>query len=120
MLKFLNSNYAITTFKKSKTLEFKKDNRVIVCCIFDVLIINTGGFMGRTTSVTIGGSLDGFIERMIATGRYCSTSEVMRSALRLLEQQDLLRKALDEGEASGECSLSLKDIAAKRKARLHV
>ncbi|HCH5920069.1 TPA: type II toxin-antitoxin system ParD family antitoxin [Vibrio parahaemolyticus] len=76
--------------------------------------------MGRTTSVTMGGSLDGFIERMIATGRYGSTSEVMRSALRLLEQQDLLRKALDEGEASGECSLSLKDIAAKRKARLHV
>ncbi|MEI8630893.1 ribbon-helix-helix domain-containing protein [Vibrio sp. M60_M70] len=49
-----------------------------------------------------------------------TTSEMMRSTLRLLEQQDLLRKALDEGEASGECSLSSKDIAAKRKARLHV
>jgi len=80
--------------------------------------------MARTTSVTIGESLDCFIERMIATGRYGSTSEVMRSALRLLEQQenqqDLLRKALDEGEASGECSLSLKEEAERRKARLHV
>ena len=57
-------------------------------------------------------------------GRYGSTSEVMRSALRLLEQQEnqqnLLRKALDEGEASGESSLSLKDVAAMRKAKLHV
>ncbi|MCV5277398.1 type II toxin-antitoxin system ParD family antitoxin, partial [Escherichia coli] len=44
--------------------------------------------MARTTSVTIGESLDCFIERMIATGRYGSTSEVMRSALRLLEQQE--------------------------------
>ncbi|CAK3406595.1 type II toxin-antitoxin system ParD family antitoxin [Vibrio cholerae] len=80
--------------------------------------------MARTTSVTIGESLDCFIERMIATGRYGSTSEVMRSALRLLEQQEnqqnLLRKALDEGEASGESSLSLKDVAAMRKAQLHV
>jgi antitoxin ParD1/3/4 len=92
--------------------------------ILVVLIINTGGVMARTTSVTIGESLDGFIDRMIKTGRYGSTSEVMRSALRLLEQQenqqDLLRKALDEGEASGECSLSLKELAAKRKAKLHV
>ncbi|MDF5203363.1 type II toxin-antitoxin system ParD family antitoxin, partial [Vibrio parahaemolyticus] len=66
--------------------------------------------MARTTSVTIGESLDCFIERMIATGRYGSTSEVMRSALRLLErqenQQDLLREARDGWEASGEGSLS--------------
>ena len=44
--------------------------------------------MGRTTSVTIGESLNSFIERMVQTGRYGSTSEVMRSALRLLEQQE--------------------------------
>jgi antitoxin ParD1/3/4 len=80
--------------------------------------------MARTTSVTIGEPLDNFIEKMIAKGRYGSTSEVMRSALRLLEQQenqqDLLRKALDEGESSGECSLSLKEVAKRRKARLNV
>jgi antitoxin ParD1/3/4 len=48
----------------------------------------------------------------------------MRSALRLLEQQenqqDLLRKAIDEGDASGESSLSLKEIALRRKAKMNV
>lgn len=80
--------------------------------------------MRRTTSVTIGESLDGFVDRMVKSGRYGSTSEVMRSALRLLEQKenqlDLLRRAIDEGDASGESSLSLKEIAAQRKARLNV
>lgn len=80
--------------------------------------------MRRTTSVTIGESLDGFVDRMVKSGRYGSTSEVMRSALRLLEQQenqlDLLRRAIDEGDASGESTLSLKDIAAQRKAKLNV
>ncbi|WCE31234.1 type II toxin-antitoxin system ParD family antitoxin [Vibrio sp. SCSIO 43137] len=80
--------------------------------------------MRRTTSVTIGESLDGFVDRMVKSGRYGSTSEVMRSALRLLEQKenqlDLLRRAIDEGDASGESSLSLKEIAAQRKAKLNV
>ncbi|MGF1708883.1 antitoxin [Enterovibrio norvegicus] len=80
--------------------------------------------MGRTTSVTIGENLDSFVERLIKTGRYGSTSEVVRSALRLLEQQEnqleLLRNAVLEGEESGESELSLKDIAALRKAKLHV
>lgn len=80
--------------------------------------------MGRTTSITIGENLDSFVERLIKTGRYGSTSEVVRSALRLLEQQEnqleLLRNAVIEGEESGESSLSLKDIAAQRKAKLNV
>ncbi|MUK90878.1 type II toxin-antitoxin system ParD family antitoxin [Aliivibrio fischeri] len=80
--------------------------------------------MSRTTSVTIGESLNGFISRMIDSGRYESTSEVMRSALRLLEQEenqlDLLRIAIKEGETSGVSTLSLKDIAARKKATLRV
>ncbi|MCF7355656.1 MULTISPECIES: type II toxin-antitoxin system ParD family antitoxin [Vibrio] len=80
--------------------------------------------MGRTTSVTIGESLNSFIERMVQSGRYGSTSEVMRSALRLLEQQEnqqnMLRNAIEEGEQSGESNLSLKQIAAQRKAKLSV
>lgn len=80
--------------------------------------------MSRTTSVTIGESLNGFISRMIDSGRYESTSEVMRSALRLLEQEenqlDLLRIAIEEGETSGVSTLSLKDIAARKKATLRV
>lgn len=80
--------------------------------------------MSRTTSVTIGESLDGFVGKMIKSGRYGSASEVMRSALRLLEQEenqlDLLRRAVEEGESSGVCALSLKEIAARKKAMLRV
>ena len=80
--------------------------------------------MARTTSVTIGESLDTFITKMTESGRYGSTSEVMRSALRLLEQQeyqiDNLKHALDEGDSSGESALSLRDIAKRKKHSLHV
>ena len=80
--------------------------------------------MPRTTSITIGEHLDRFIGEMIESGRYGSTSEVVRSALRLLEEQELrtgkLREALEEGLRSGESSLSLQDIAARKKRHLNV
>ncbi|PIE43837.1 MAG: type II toxin-antitoxin system ParD family antitoxin [Gammaproteobacteria bacterium] len=80
--------------------------------------------MSRTTSVTIGSQLDEFVGQLIATGRYGSTSEVVRSALRLLERQEkqttALKMAIEAGEQSGECSLSLYDIAAKVKQKHNV
>ncbi|WED22046.1 type II toxin-antitoxin system ParD family antitoxin [Vibrio sp. JC009] len=80
--------------------------------------------MARTTSVTIGEPLEKFVNRMLESGRYGSASEVMRSALRLLEQQENqlehLRNAIDEGELSGESTLSVKEIVAKKKASMHV
>lgn len=75
--------------------------------------------MARTTSVTIGAQLDEFVTKLVESGRYGSTSEVMRSALRLLECQEnqaiALRKAIEAGDESGESSLNLKDMAAKVK-----
>ncbi|MBS7351374.1 MAG: type II toxin-antitoxin system ParD family antitoxin, partial [Comamonas sp.] len=66
--------------------------------------------MPRTTSVTKGTQLDEFVCCLIASGRYGSASEVMRSALRLLEQHEnqsaVLRNAVAAGEQSGESSLS--------------
>ena len=45
----------------------------------------------------------------------------MRSALRLLEQQEnqtvALKRAIEAGENSGESTLSLKDIAAQVKQK---
>lgn len=80
--------------------------------------------MPRTTSITLGENLDRFINRMIESGRYGSTSEVVRSALRLLEEQELrtgkLREALEEGLCSGESSLTLQEIAARKKRNLNV
>ncbi|MBK0003742.1 type II toxin-antitoxin system ParD family antitoxin [Erwinia sp. S38] len=80
--------------------------------------------MARTTSVTIGEQLELFINRLIESGRYGSTSEVMRSALRLLEKQEasdeLLRQAVVAGLESGESELTLKEIAEQRKLKHRV
>ena len=80
--------------------------------------------MARTTSVTIGPQLDNFVSKLIESRRYGSTSEVMRSALRLLEQQEnqtaALKQAIEAGENSGESALSLKDIAAQVKQKHRV
>lgn len=80
--------------------------------------------MPRTTSITIGEQLDDFVGKLIASGRYGSTSEVVRSALRLLERQEhqaaALRSAVEAGELSGESDLSLHDIAAQVKQKHHV
>ena len=80
--------------------------------------------MARTTSVTIGPQLDNFVSKLIESGRYGSTSEVMRSALRLLEQQEnqtaALKQAIEAGEISGDSTLSLKDIAAQVKQKHRV
>jgi len=80
--------------------------------------------MARTTSVTIGSQLDAFVGKLVESGRYGSTSEVVRTALRLLEQQEnqatALKQAIDAGERSGESDLSLRDIAAKVKQKHHV
>ncbi|MDF7817512.1 type II toxin-antitoxin system ParD family antitoxin [Runella sp. MFBS21] len=61
--------------------------------------------MSKNTSISIGQHFDSFIKMQIETGRYASTSEVVRAGLRLLEQEEeklkVLRQALVEGEESG-------------------
>ena len=80
--------------------------------------------MPRTTSITIGSQLDEFVGQLIENGRYGSTSEVVRTALRLLEHQEhqttALRNAVSAGEQSGESSLALRDIAAQVKRKHNV
>ena len=66
--------------------------------------------MPKNTSITLGEHFDGFIAQQIKEGRYASASEVVRAALRLLENNErkiaALRKLIDEGEASGTVSYS--------------
>ena len=61
--------------------------------------------MGKNTSISLGDHFEEFIQRELSTGRYSSASEVVRTALRLLEDEKqkmkLLRHALEEGEESG-------------------
>lgn len=59
----------------------------------------------RHTSFSLGEHFAAFIETQIAAGRYGTASEVVRDALRLLEERETkraaLRAALIEGEESG-------------------
>ena len=59
----------------------------------------------KTTSVALGPHFEDFIQASILSGRYNNASEVVRSGLRLLEDQEqkmtALRSAIEEGMNSG-------------------
>lgn len=80
--------------------------------------------MPRTTSITIGENMDAFVSQLIASGRYGSKSEVVRSALRLLEREEnhqkFLRAAVEAGDKSAESDLTLRDIANQIKQKHNV
>lgn len=61
--------------------------------------------MGRVTSFSLGDHFTRFVEAQVKEGRYGNASDVMRAALRLLEEREAkltaLRAALIEGEESG-------------------
>lgn len=61
--------------------------------------------MGRVTSFSLGEHFNAFVEAQVKEGRYGNASDVMRAALRLLEEREAklaaLRSALIEGEESG-------------------
>ena len=61
--------------------------------------------MAKNTSITLGDHFDNFISNQIDSGRFGSASEVVRAALRLLEDSEAklqaLRGLLEDGEQSG-------------------
>ena len=61
--------------------------------------------MAKNTSILLGDYFDNFINGQIKTGRFASTSEVIRAALRMFEQEETkkleLIKELKKGEKSG-------------------
>ena len=64
-----------------------------------------------TRNVSLTKELDQFVAARVEGGLYANASEVMRTALRLLEKEEreyeeklaVLRAAIDEGLASGVC-----------------
>ena len=61
--------------------------------------------MARNTSILLGEHFEEFISTKVSSGKYNSASEVIRTALRLLEDEELkmknLNKVLAQGEKSG-------------------
>jgi antitoxin ParD1/3/4 len=78
----------------------------------------------KTTSVALGAHFEDFIQASILSGRYNNASEVVRSGLRLLEDQEqkiaALRSAIDEGMSSGyvegfDADAHLQELKAKHR-----
>lgn len=65
--------------------------------------------MPRTTSITLTQHFEKFVADQVATGRFSSTSEIVREALRLMETREdklaALRATLDAGIAEADQGL---------------
>ena len=61
--------------------------------------------MAKNTSILLGDHFENFISDEVASGRFSSASEVVRTALRLLEIEEQkikqLRREIEIGEESG-------------------
>lgn len=78
--------------------------------------------VARNTSFNLDDHYGDFIDGEVASGRYSSASDVVRSALRLLEERttriDALRQALVAGEQSGAPSeLDFDDFLARKRSQ---
>lgn len=79
--------------------------------------------MAKNTSVSLGEYFDQFIASQLSTGRYGSATEVVRAALRLLENEEqkleTLRQLIAEGRASGTAEYSYESFMAELDKELN-
>ena len=98
ILKFREGNKASTGTGR----EFLGDFLLLVRNI--LTFVQKFGIMARTTTVALGAHYENFIQSTIISGRFNNTSEVVRAALRLLEEDETrlaaLRAAIDDGDSS--------------------
>ena len=85
-----------------------KENEMVASVrnILNFVLGFNNSIMARTVTVALGQHYEDFIQANIASGRYNNVSEVIRAALRRLEEDELhlaaLRSAIDEGDASAD------------------
>ena len=87
-------------------------------------IVGILGCVGKNTSFSLDEHYSAFIEEEVASGRYRSASDVVRTALRLLEDRETrlraLRQALIAGERSGESTpFDFDEFVARKRAPRH-
>lgn len=66
--------------------------------------------MARNTSILLGDYFENFINEQISTGKYSSVSEVVRTALRVFEQEEAKTKSLINELKIGEKSSKIRDF----------
>ena len=69
--------------------------------------------MAHNTSVLLGDHFEKFISNEVSSGKYTSASEVIRTALRLLEAEEQKKQILNEALRIGERSGFEKNFDAK-------
>lgn len=81
----------------------------------------------KTQTLSLGERWNSFIATQLKEGRYASASEIVRDALRLLEEKEAnsklnaLRSALIEGEESGDAgAVDMKAIKQNAKSKLGI
>ena len=66
--------------------------------------------MGKNTSILLGDYFENYVNEKISSGKYSSVSEVIRSALRLLESEENKSKTLVNELTIGEKSGMVKNF----------
>ncbi len=69
--------------------------------------------MGKNTSMLLGDHFEQFIQQQVESGRFSSASEVVRTALRMMEAEEVQNKALNKALARGEKSGFISDFDSK-------
>ena len=76
--------------------------------------------MAKNTSILLGEHFEKFIGQEVSSGRYGSASEVIRTALRILETEEEKKSALIKALIKGEKSKRIEKFDSKSHlVRLH-
>lgn len=102
--------------KYLKKFFLKNSNFCFGCQVFGTFEV----VMRRSTSILLGEHFENFIDEQVASGKYNSASEVVRTALRAFEREENKRKALINELEIGEKSRKIKNFdPEKNLEKLH-